>query len=193
MPTFLSDPSPAFTFILLLVALVAVGIWYRFRDKTSRNRMIAVVAIVLVVLLIGQLVDSPREIAVQKTQDAGVAANKRDWPAAFAVFSDKFQYAGKDKAGFQRTVAELAKQYDGSVNLKDFDRATAEYIGSDQVRIGFIAQVSWKAGGGETGPLPFYVETTFQKEADGQYRIVTVELYNYAKRKQGPPEKIPGF
>ena len=189
MPTFLSDPSPAFTFVLLLVAVVAVGVWYRFRDKTSRNRMIAVVLVVGFLLAIGWVVESPRDIAVKRTKAAAEAANKRDWATAFGTFSDTFQYAGRNKASFQKTVADTATQYQADVNVKDFDRASADYLEADRVRIGFIAQVSVPSG----GPFPYYVELTYKKESDGQYRIIELELYNFAKRKQGPPEKIPGF
>ncbi len=189
MPTFLSDPSPAFTFVLVLVAVIAIGVWFRYRDKVSRNRLIAILVAVGAVLMIGFVVESQRQIAVKRIKDIETAANKRDWPAVLALFSDSFQYSGKNKAAFQAIISDAAKQFNAEIHVKDFDRGTTEYIGSDQVRIGFIAQITAQ----QNGPFPYYVEATFKKEADGQYRIVAIELYNFAKRKQGPPRRSPVF
>ncbi|HEY2783994.1 MAG TPA: hypothetical protein VGJ05_03390 [Fimbriiglobus sp.] len=189
MPTFLSDPSPAFTFVLLLVAVIAIGVWYRFRDKTSRNRMIAILIVVGALLVIGQAFDSPREIAEKKVQAMVAAATKSDPDAFLKNVSDSFVAYGANKAKLRTSPAwDLIKQYKAEVIAYDFPRNLYKEISPNEIEIAFTAKAK-----AESGFQMRYCLSRFVKDPDGEWRMKGIKFYNMAEGGMNREDPIPGF
>src|SRR4051812_3030344 len=97
MPTFLSDPAPAFYLILLVLAVIAGGVWFRFRDRGSLVRLAIALALLLVLFLVDSLVESPREEGIRKVNEMCAAATEPNPDKFVANVSDSFDYAGANK------------------------------------------------------------------------------------------------
>jgi hypothetical protein len=191
MPTFLSDPSPAFTFVLLLVAVVAVGVWYRFRDKTSRNRMIVVVAVVFAALLIGYFVDSPREQAEKHVQEMVTAATKQDPEGFLKHVSESFEAYGSNKAKLRTSPAwGLIKQYSADITAFNFQRNLFKEINPNEIEVVFTAKATSKTDG---GLLMRYCQSRWVKESDGQWRLKGIKFFDPADGGMNKESPIPGF
>lgn len=189
MPTFLSDPSTSFTFILLLVAVVAVGIWYRFRDKTSRNRMIAVLVVVAAVLVIAQVVDSPREQAELKVREMTAAASKQDVDGFLKHVSESFEAAGATKAQLRKAPAwGYVKQYKPKIDAFNFQRNLFKEIGPNEIEVVFTAKAQ-----AEGGMLMRYCQSRWVKDPDGEWRLKSVKFFNPADGGMNREDPIPGF
>ena len=187
MPTFLSDPEPTFYLVLITAAVVAGAVAFRYQDKRTLAAFFLAAGVLLAVFVIDLLCESPREESVRKVKAMAAAGTAKDWKALGEHLSDKFQFQGHSKASFLGAVSGPAAAHGAEVNVKGFDRESFEPVSETTLRIGFIAQVSTAT----SGPLPYYVEATFTKDPDGQFRMTGFDLYNFAKRKNGPKENMP--
>ena len=189
MPTFLSDPTLGVYLALLLVAIVAVGVWSR--KRTRPTAVVAAVAVGLLLALFGidRAFESPREEAVRRVEAMATAANARDWRAVGTHIAEKFEYAGRDKAKFLADIAPAALRFDATANFKDFDRDNFEELPGGRVRVGFVGQFA--TPGNQT--LVLYVEAVFVKEADGAYRMLTFTVYDYINRSPSGVQRLPGL
>src|SRR5688572_10525264 len=98
MPTWLSDPTDAFYVVLFVMALVAVGLWVRNRDRKTRFGAIAGVIVFAALVICDRVFESPREESVRRVNAMVDAANARN-PDAFAEhLADTVEYRGEGQS-----------------------------------------------------------------------------------------------
>jgi hypothetical protein len=187
MPTFLSDPSPAFYVILVLLAVLAVGIWYRFRDRGSLIRAGIAVGLLVALFACDRLFESPREEAVRAINEMSAAINARDTSRFLAHVSDQFAFKTWKKADAPKVI-ELAKQHNVETAVWSFDREGFQQISDSELDVVFDAKAQQRDGG---APFPRHIKARFVKDADGRWRLKTFTPYNIAQKTQGPEEPIP--
>ncbi len=191
MPTFLSDPSPVFTFLLVLFAVVGVGVWYRYRDKTSRNRAIAILVVVGVVLAIPFFVEAPRKQAERKVQAMVTAATNLDKDGFLKHVSESFEAQGAKKANLSKSPAwDAIKTYRAEVTAFNFERNLFKEISSTEIEVVFTAKASSRT---EAGMLMRYCKSRWVKDPDGEWRMSNIKFYDPADGGMNRESPIPGF
>jgi len=188
MPTFLSDPSDIFYVLLFVMALIAIVVWLRSREKKSQFGAIAGVVIFALFIICDQAFDSPREEALQRVNDISKAINDRNADLVKSYVSDSFQYKDKKKSDFKQLV-ELAKQHNVRTVVLDDYRDRVVYHSDTEIDITFDA----KADGPDGKPFLAHFKTKFIKESDGKWRLKTFTAYRYDQKEQGEEISLPGF
>ena len=189
MPTFLSDPSFTLYVALILGVFVTGGLLVRKQDRGSLIRASVAALLLLLLFLCDRFYESPREEAVRRVQTMGQAVNDRNWDGLFAQISDKFQYDKYDKKSFRDLVVLRAQQHTATVAFKNFDRNNFVELPDGQLQIGFDALIFTPSA---VERIPLYIEATFKKEADGQYRLQGFTVYDFINRSSGGIQKLPG-
>lgn len=190
MPTFLSDPSPAFYLILVVLTLVAGGIWYRFRDRGSLVR-VGLAAGLLALLFVGDLLfESPREEGVRKVNEMCMAATESNADKFVANVSESFESYGANREKVRKSGAwDMVRHYQASINATGCDRVGYRDINATEFEQDFLATAKAKDG----GVLQRYVRARFVKDPDGKYRLKSVKFYNPADGGMNHEDPIPGF
>jgi hypothetical protein len=190
LPAFLSDP-PLALFLVLLVGLVAAGaVWWRTRNRKAAAAAGLFAFLLVLVFLIDRFVESPREEATRKIMSMADAATRSD-PAAFVEHvSNRFNYQGASKDDVRKAPAwDAIRQYQATVAVWGFSRDDVETKGDTEVTIGFYAKGESRS---HRSALVRYIQATFQKDPDGQYRLTGMKFYGVPRTTQGE-EPIPGF
>lgn len=188
MPTFLSDPSDTFYVLLFVMALIAIVVWLRSRDKKSQFGAIAGVILFALFIICDQAFDSPREESMKRVEDMVAALNERNADLLRAHVSDSFEYKGKQKSDVKQFV-ELAKQHNVRVAVWDFDRERVVEVSDNEIDIVFNGKAVFPDG----KEIPSHFKTKFVKEKDGQWRLKTFARYDIMKKEQGGEEPMLGF
>ncbi len=188
MPTFLSDPSDTFYILLFVMALIAIVVWLRSRDKKTQFGAIAGVVIFALFILCDQAFDSPREEAVQRVEAITAALNERNADLMLSYVSDSFEYKGKKKSDIKSWV-ELAKQHNVRTAVWDFDRERVVVVSDTEIDIVFNGKVVFPDG----KEFPFHFKTKFVKDKDGKLRLKTFTTYDIMRKEQGGETPISGI
>jgi hypothetical protein len=185
MPTFLSDPAPAFYLVLFGFVVVTGAIAARNQDRKSLLRFAAALAVLLIVFLIDKLVESPREEALGKVQQMMKAANARQPDAFVAQIADTIEYKGR---GRTKTITReqlrtagfwsLLHQHNVRVAGWDYD---AREIDTNTVEVGFLAKAE-----AEGRSFPMYLQGTFTRQPDGKLRLTRFASFDPMKRTNEP-------
>ncbi len=176
MPTALSDPSSTLYAILVIVVAVLGFVAMRNRRRGEIIRLAIGLTALLALFAIDRLVESPREESTRKMLEIAAATRAKNLSAAFAHLSDSFSYNGMNKAQLSERAQALQGQtvldWNG-IDVVGFNRADVEPVDAGKIKIGF-----------ETYPTGYglpeyrrYCWATFQKDPDGQYRMLTFDLY----------------
>ena len=189
MPTFLSDPSFTLYVVLILGVFVTGGLLVRKQDRGSLIRASVAALLLLLLFLCDRFYESPREEAVRRVQTMGQAINDRNWDGLFLHVSDKFQYDKYDKKNFRELVALRAQQHTATVAFKNFDRNNFVELPDGQLRVGFDALIFTSSAAER---IPLYIEATFKKDADDQYRMQGFTVYEFINRSPSGIQKLPG-
>lgn len=187
MPTFLSDPSDTFYILLFVMALIAIVLWLRSRDKKTQFGAIAGVAIFALFIICDQAFESPREESVMRIEDISKAINDRNGDLLSSFVSESFEYKDKKKADAKR-LAELAKQHNVTTGVWNFDRDRVVEVSDTEIDIVFDGKAE-----GSGGNFAAHFKTRFVRDPDGKWRLKTFTAYDLLKKEQGPPIDIPGF
>jgi hypothetical protein len=173
-----------------ILAVIGWGLWFRYRDKSSLVRALAVTAIAAAVGLIDIALESPREQCVGRTQQIAAALSAKDFDKFAANFSDSFQYGTVKKADLKKqSLVDIVKQHVADVAVWDFDRNDYKKLDGDKVEIGFLGKATGKNG----EPYVRYYIATYAKDPDGQYRMSGVTQYPFPRQEKPQEERIPGL
>ena len=187
MPTWLSDPSDTFYILLFVMALIAIVVWLRAREKKSQFGAIAGVIVFAIFIICDQAFDSPREEAVQRIKDISTALSDRNADLMMSHVSDSFDYKGKKKADVKRMV-ELAKQHNVKTGVWNFERDRVVAVSDTEIDIVFDGKAE-----GAGGNFAAHFKTKFVRDPDGKWRLKTFTSYDLLKKEQGGETPIPGF
>jgi hypothetical protein len=189
MPTFLSDPQFSLYLVLTAAACIAGAVWLNRRTRRRQAAFAGVAAVGVAVLLIDLLYESPREAAVRGVREISHAINDRDWTAFEARIAKDFKYRTTNRAALREQMANVVTRYDARTAVWEFNRDKVREIGDNEIEIVFDAKGDPKSG------MAYYAHfrTTFVREADGQWRMKSLAVYNYASKTNGPEEFIPGI
>ena len=193
MPTFLSDPPFALYLVFGAFVVIAAAIAASRQDRKSFRTLAIAVALLLIVIIIDMLVQSPRERAVAGAQAMSKAAETND-PAAFvAQLADTIEYNGSQPQKLTKEQIRgghfwaMLKQYNVThVAVWDFSRENVREIDENTIEIGFMAK-------GETpqGQFPLFIRATFAKQPDGQMKLTKFATFHPTNHSE--PLAIPGF
>jgi hypothetical protein len=184
MPTFLSDPPQA-VYLILAGFLVAVGlVWLNRRGRKSLAVFVGVLVLVLLVVLLDRIFESPREEAVRRVQAMAKAADAKDTEAFVAHVADTVVYRG---ANGEFTISRdrlrqlpfwsLLRQFNVHVATWDFSRADVTEVHANTIEIGFMAK-----GESDGKPFPMYFRAKFVRQSDGQMKMASFDSFDPLKR-----------
>jgi hypothetical protein len=194
MPTFLADP-PQVVIVLLVAGLLVTGlIWLNRRGRKVAIAFLVLLALTCLVVLVDRLFESPREEAVRRVQAMVAAADHHDPDAFVAHVADTVEYKGESQtpAKFTRDQLRrhpfwnLLRQFNAHVAAWDFSRDDVTYPARQSVEVGFLAK-----GEADGKPFPMYFRATFQRQADGQLKLVRLASFDAVTRNK--PVSVPGL
>src|SRR4051812_36379946 len=117
MPALLADPSPAFLLLLGIAALIALGVWFRWRNKKALIAAVALLLLLGLTLLLGSMYESPREQAVRRINLMCEAASKGNGDQFVEQISSSFNTGGVKKDALRTSPAwALVRQYSAKVS-----------------------------------------------------------------------------
>jgi hypothetical protein len=194
MSTFLSDPPQTLVLVLAAAVVVACVVWFNRRTRKTLVAFLSLLAATVLLLLIDRLAESPREEAVRRVQAMVRAADAHDAEAFASHLADSVTYQGeKQPRKYSRDdlrrhhIWSLLRQFRVHVAAWDFSRHDVTYTDENTVEIGFLAK-----GEAEGKQFPFYFRATFQKQPDGQMKLVRLASFD-ALQRQNKPVSIPSF
>ena len=189
MPTFLSDPAPALYLILLVLAVIAAGIWFRYRDRGSLVRVGIIVAVLLLLFVIDTLVESPREEGIRRVNEMCAAATEPNADKFVAHVSESFEMQGANKEKVRKSGAwDLIRQYKPRISATGFDRDGYKPVSDAEFDLEFLATAK-----AEAGLQQRYVRARFVRDPDGKHRLKGAKFYDPLTGGLNREEPIPGF
>ena len=193
MPTFLTDPAPAFYLILLAFAVVTGSIAARYQDRSGAIHFGIALALLLLVFGFDRGIESPREEAVRRVQAMAHAADSKNPDAFVEHLADTIEYRGGDKPV---TVKKdevrtspfwpMLRQFNIAVRVWDFSQDDVKQIDASTIEIGFSAK-----GEADGKPFLLYIKATFRKQPDGQWKLTAFASFKFENHNE--PLTIPGF
>jgi hypothetical protein len=194
MPTFLADPPQGLVILLIAAVLVTGLIWLNRRGRKIGIAFLALLGLTCLVFLVDRLFESPREEAVRRVQAMVAAADHHDPDAFVAHVADSVEYRGESQvpAKFSRELLRRhafwsnLRQVNAHVAAWDFSRDDVTYPSEHSVEVGFLAK-----GEVDGKPFPMYFRATFQRQADGQLKLVRLASFDPVNRSK--PASVPGL
>lgn len=193
MPTFLSDPAPAFYLILIAFAVVIGAIAARHQDRPSLIRFAIALAVLLLVFAVDRGFESPREEALRRVKSMAQAADAKNPDQFVEHLAETVEFRGGDKPitvkkDEVRTAPfwEMLRQRNVRVVVWDFSQDDVKQVDAGTIEIGFSAK-----GEAEGTPFPVYMKTTFKKQPDGQWKLVAFASFKFENHNE--PLTIPNF
>lgn len=194
MPTFLSDPPQTLYLVLGAVLVVTAAVAARKQDRKSLIPAGVALGVLLLLLLLDRMVESPREEAVRRLEAMVHAADARNADAFIAHVADTLEYKGM---GLATTVTREQVKTSGfwhilrsnnvHVAAWDFARDDTKQIDPNTVEVGFLAK-----GEADGKQFPVYIRATFKKQPTGEMKLSRFESYDAIKR-QNEAISVPGF
>ncbi|VTS03108.1 hypothetical protein [Tuwongella immobilis] len=187
MPRWLADPS-FLTYCVLVLAVLLGGVRLLLKQNRSALLLFAGCLVALVGLfLVDTFWDSGRERANSQVQAMAEATRQKRYSEILPRLTADFRVRsiGKNQLANRFQQIDTTYGWEGA-EVWDFDRSEVKYITDDRVEIGFMS----KAKGYNA---LFYCRSTFQREADGDWRMQTLELYHPLNRTNAPPVDVPGL
>ena len=196
MPTFLTDPAPAFYLILLAFAVVTGAIAARYQDRPSLIRFGIALAILALIYGIDKSIESPREEAVRRVNEMAQAADAKSPDKFIEHLADTLEYRGgqqtvtvkKDEVRNSSFWAML-RQNDVHVAVWDFSRDDVKQIDANTIEIGFSAK--GEVSSQQQGMFPLYMKATFKKQPEGNWKLTAFASFRFEKHEE--PLLIPNF
>jgi hypothetical protein len=183
MPTVLSDPSPTLYAVLAIFVAVLAAIWLRNRKRGDLIRLLAGASVLVAVVVIDKLVESPREETARKMREIVAATKEKKADDLMKHLSDSFDWNGMKKDQFKNMVKGVMGRAEfNGVDIDGLTRGDFETIGENKVKIGFDA---WPTGYG-IAEYRYYCKATFVKDPDGQFRMQSFDLY----KKRGDEKPV---
>ena len=188
MPTFLSDPSPTFYAILIILVAVLAGLYLRSRKRGELIRLLVGVAVLITVFLIDKLVESPREQATRKMEEIAKATQDKKLDDMFKHVSESFKYKEVDKKSLREKLNSIEQQQEfKGVVILECNRADFRIVDDKNVTVGLMAQAR------ELPMTRSWIIAAFTKDADGEWRMSGFKRYDPMKQDRDNPQTIPGL
>jgi len=186
MPAALSDPSFTLCVILGIIVVLLGGVWLRKRTRGDMLRFACAAGAMLFLVLIDHFIESPREETTRKMRQIALATRAKKLDDAFTHVAESFEYEKITKPQLLEKARQAEKlEFWQGIDVGDFHRADFEKIDDSKVKIGFYVKPA--GGAGISAENTRYCWATFFKDADGQYRLKTFDLF--PKRPNHPGEK----
>ena len=183
MPAVLSDPSPTLYAILAILVAALAANWLRNRKRGDLVRFLAGAAVLVAVVVIDKLVESPREETARNMREIVTATKEKKVDDLMKHLSDSFNWNGMKKDQFKEMVKGVMSRSEfNGVDIDGLTRGDFETVDDNKVKIGFDA---WPTGYG-IPDYRYYCKATFVKDPDGQFRMQTFDLY----KKRGDEKPV---
>src|SRR6266540_6329037 len=184
MPTFLTDPAPAFYLILLAFAVITGAIAARYQDRPSFIRFGIALAILLLAYGLDRGIESPREEAVRRVKVMAQAADAKNPDQFVEHLADTIEYRGgsqpvtvkKDDVKSGPFWAML-RQHNARVTVWGFSQDDVKQIDANSIEIGCSAK--GEEGGAGGTPFMLYMKATFKKQSDGQWKLTAFASFKF--------------
>jgi hypothetical protein len=187
MPEFLADPSSTLYLALGVLVVITLFLWSKSRKPAGLIAVGVAVALLLAVYLCDKMAESPREQVERKTHEIAAAVTAKNSDQLTSNVAESFRYGGVDKAGVKTEADKAVKQY-GLQEIQVWAFARTPVRRDDKT---YVQRFKLKPKGTFTmGVEHFDCEATWVKEADGQYRLQTFELFDPLT---GKPFAVPGM
>jgi hypothetical protein len=155
---------------LAVVAVILLGLWWRDRRRGWLFGVAAVGVLIGIYFLLDRLVETRSEQISRKLQEMAAGVKAGDTERIFLHVSDRFTFAGLNKAAFQAAVDRIL-QARRVTDLAIFDFQPLDERG----RVFFRA----KPIGDEQGlNIAYIVRAQFVRDPDGQWRLQSFEVFN---------------
>lgn len=192
MPDFLADPDD--WFYLALVVALGIAAYLGYQGRKEKNAWFPfgfVLVVLIVVVTCDVLYESPREQTIRKVNEMAAATERGDIDGIFTHVSDEFEYKGKSKSEL-RALAEQISQRDEWKGARVWE--VTEVVEEDEKKKKEdVIRISFGVKPVEMNIPGYYCIATFQREADGEYRMTTFTFYNLVQKDNAEPEVIPNL
>jgi len=174
MPTALSDPSPTWYLVLVVVVVVTGAVWVKNRTRRSLIAFAVSAGVLALLFLIDRLFESPREEASRRVVAMAAAATAVQPDAFVENLSPSFNYKNADREAIRRARAwPEIRAHNTRVAVWGLGRDDFNQVSDTELEIGFYA----KAQTPSNEALLRYVKAWFVKDPDGAYRLKTIKFY----------------
>jgi hypothetical protein len=188
MPPWLVEGDLTIYCVLGLGLVISLAGWWRTRKRGFLLAAGIFAALIVAYFLLDRFVESDGEQMTRKVSEIAAAVTRKDLNAAFLNVSDSFKRGAADKRQFQDFCK--AHQVAGHVaDVKVWD-VEATKVSPDDRR--GVVQFRFKVTGnwGESPPN-YFARVTFVKDADGQWRVQTYDVFD-ALNQSNTPVPIQG-
>jgi hypothetical protein len=194
MPTFLSDPPSALYVLLALGTIISFAVWVNKRNRVSLIVFGCFLTALVLLFILDQLFESPREESVRRVNLMVKAINDRNKEVFLSQIADKFEYQGENQHEIvpleklrQSPMWSVLNQYSVRVAVWDLTREDVTEVDENTIEIGFLAKA--EADGKQ---VPMYFRAKFSRQSDGQFKLTGLASYDPVKRTN-ERKSIPNF
>ena len=179
----LFDGRPAVYVTLAVLAVLGVALWWRDRRRAWIVALGVVGVLAAVYLLLDRLVETRGEQITRRLQLIEKAVKAGNAEQVVQQFSTQFDYHGIRRDAFrERVAARLKDRFVEDLTIWEVR------FPDDSGKVFFKA----KPKGGVVGDNPgFQVRADFVKDADGQWRMRTFEVFNLFVEAETPLDVSP--
>lgn len=189
-----------FRFICLLLvaaAVVLTVIWYRSRDRRILYALGGTIGLLVALVLGAELVrlfggKSDNEIIKATVEEMAKAYNRGDIQAAFQPISDSFEMGGTTKETLRRFAEGARERREVTqVEVWGFEDAKITPAKDGQPPTATVRFRVKPTGAEGESPQFWDCEAVFVKEADGQWRLKSFQLFLPNRKEPYPIPQLP--
>jgi hypothetical protein len=168
--------------LLSVVAVLLLLVWWRTRKRGVLVAAGVVAALAGVYFVLSLLVETPHAQVTRKLNEMAAGVKARDADAIFKHIAADLRFRGQDRAAFRNYVeTALRRGLIGELEVWDFHWPK----GGDEKTL--PVEFSAKPKGGVVPDGAYYlVRAKFVREADGQWRLQSFDVYNPAVETSRP-------
>jgi hypothetical protein len=182
--------------LLAVAAIVLAVIWYRTRERRVLHGLAATVGLLTLLLVVDGLIHmfGPKSVhdqIVAKLEEMAAGVKAHDLERTFQHVADNFELGYTTKSSLKQfTNAAIENGELSAVEVWNFEPAQVTPAKDDKPATAKI-RFRVKPKGAGTGDKFFDCEAVFVKEQDGQWRLLTFQIFQPGTTNQVPIPQLP--
>jgi hypothetical protein len=158
------------------VGLLLTLAWWRTRKQVYLKRLILPIGLAAIYALISHFVETPKQEITRKLKEMADGVMHNELDKAFAHISEDFRVGGSNKNGFRKRAEELKSAF-GVTEMIVWDIDVTE-LDEDKGRASATLAVKTLGSYRGSGSLYFNGRAEFQRDTDGQWRLLSFQLFH---------------
>ena len=179
--------------VYVLLGVAAALLLYAGRQRRQKSLVLAgciVACLIGLYYLLDRFVETDREQVRRKLAEMADGVRARDAGAIFQHISERFDTWRMDRAAFRRWVEDQLPTVE-ELRVSNITFPGGGNPADGTLRVTFDARVT--SGRLPTGAGSVFVDATFRRDADGQWRLTAFQASSPLLNNGLPLERPPGF